>query len=300
MSKTHYAAIDIGSNAIRLLIKCVNAPESEERMSKVQLVRVPIRLGEDAFVKGRIGKKKARQMLSLMNAYKELMAIYEVEDYRACATSAMRDADNGPELCREIMLQTGIRIEILDGREEAKLISSDLIAPKHLGPDDTYLYVDVGGGSTELNIIVAGQLVASHSFDIGTVRSLNGMVKAEEWAHFAQYLRQLKDQYGSIKVVGSGGNINKLLRLGAPAERSNINFLPLESLHRVARELKQYDSEGRMIHFRLKPDRAEVIVPAADIFLLVGDTLAADGVIVPAKGLSDGIIDSIYRRHQQA
>lgn len=300
MSKVHYAAIDIGSNAIRLLIKCVNALDAEEPLSKVQLVRVPIRLGEDAFVKGKIGKKKARQLLTLMQSYKALMEIYEVVEYRACATSAMRDASNGQELCAEIYKQTGIRIEVISGREEAELISSDLIDARNLDLERSYLYVDVGGGSTELNLVHQGKLVDSQSFNIGTVRSISGMIRDEEREAFVAYVTQVGQAHQGVRIVGSGGNINKLLRLGAPAERAKINFLPLENLHRVYEELKQYDSEERMIRFRLKPDRADVIVPASEIFLTVGDALGAEGIIVPTKGLGDGIIDSIHQRNSHS
>ncbi len=152
MGKSHYAGIDIGSNAVRLLIKCLNEPGSAEPLSKVQLVRVPLRLGEDAFVDGRISKKKGKQLVSLMKAYRELMEIYEVSAFRACATSAMRDAENGAELVEKIYEKTDIRIEIIDGREEARLISADLIRSLATQTEDTFLYVDVGGGSTELNL----------------------------------------------------------------------------------------------------------------------------------------------------
>lgn len=296
--KRHYAAIDIGSNAVRLLIKCLNDEHSEEQLSKVQLVRVPLRLGEDAFDKGRIGKKKGKKLLSLMAAYKQLMEIYEVVSYRACATSAMRDAENGAELVDEILRETGITIEIISGREEAKLISSELIDSKDIGDTDTFLYVDVGGGSTELNLVCGGHLEQSKSFDIGTIRLLSGKVDPQNWEVFRNYLIEIKQSYPKIQVVGSGGNINKLLRLGAPAERAKLNFLPYDSLRSVYNELKQYTSEERMIHFRLKPDRADVIIPASEIFLLVGEILKAEGILVPTKGLSDGIIESVHRSYQ--
>lgn len=296
--KRHYAAIDIGSNAVRLLIKCLNDEHSEEQLSKVQLVRVPLRLGEDAFDKGRIGKKKSKKLLSLMAAYKQLMEIYEVVSYRACATSAMRDAENGVELVDEILRETGIAIEIISGREEAKLISSELIDSKDIGDTDTFLYVDVGGGSTELNLVCGGHLEQSKSFDIGTIRLLSGKVDPQNWEVFRNYLIEIKQSYPKIQVVGSGGNINKLLRLGAPAERAKLNFLPYDSLRSVYNELKQYTSEERMIHFRLKPDRADVIIPASEIFLLVGEILKAEGILVPTKGLSDGIIESVHRSYQ--
>lgn len=296
--KVHYAGIDIGSNAVRLLIKCLNEPGSEELMSKVQLVRVPLRLGEDAFTKGRIGKKKSKKLLSLMQAYKQLMEIYEVVAYRACATSAMRDADNGLELVAEILRETGIDIEIIAGPEEAELISYDLLEGNDIAQDAVFLYVDVGGGSTELNLVRGGQLLQSRSFDIGTIRQLQGRVEERELADFRLYLQEVRQSHPSIRIVGTGGNINKLVRLGVPAERGKLNFLPYDRLRSVYTELSQYSSEERMIRFRLKPDRADVIIPASEIFLMVCERLEADGILVPTKGLSDGIIESVHRKYQ--
>lgn len=293
MGKSHYAGIDIGSNAVRLLIKCLNEPGSTEPLSKVQLVRVPLRLGEDAFVDGRISKKKSKQLISLMKAYHELMEIYEVEAFRACATSAMRDAENGMELVDKIYEKTGIKIEIIDGREEAQLISSDLIRALSGQEEETFLYIDVGGGSTELNLVRGSDLIESRSFDIGTIRQLSGKVRDEERESFGKYVQHLKETYGTLRLVGTGGNINKLLRLGAPSERANICNLPIANLRAVADELRQYTPVERMLIFRLKPDRAEVIVPAADIFLLVAEITEATEIIVPTKGLADGIVDSI-------
>ena len=293
MPKSHFAGIDIGSNAVRLLIKCLNEPGSIEPLSKVQLVRVPLRLGEEAFTEGRISKKKGKQLVSLMKAYKELMEIYEVEAFRACATSAMRDAANGPELVEKIFEKTGINIEIIEGREEARLISADLMRTLSGKDDATFLYVDVGGGSTELNVVHEGELIDSRSFNLGTIRQISGMVKDEEREAFATYLKELSEKLPKLHLVGTGGNINKLLRLGAPAERANINVLPVESLRQVAERLRPLTPEERMLLFRLKPDRAEVIVPAADIFLTVASITSSTEIIVPTKGLADGIVDSI-------
>ncbi len=296
--KRHYAGIDIGSNAVRLLIKCLNEDSSEEQLSKVQLVRIPLRLGEDAFTKGRIGKKKSKKLIALMQAYKQLMDIYEVVAYRACATSAMRDAENGQELINHILRETGINIEIIDGREEAKLISNDLLDKSQIGQNQAFLYVDVGGGSTELNLVQDGVLQESRSFNIGTIRQLNGRVEDDVQEDFRLYLSMIKASYPNIQIVGTGGNINKLVRLGAPAERGKLNVLPTQDLHKVYNDLIQYSSEERMIRFRLKPDRADVIIPASEIFLLVCDTLSAENIWVPTKGLSDGIIESVHKAYQ--
>ncbi len=292
MSKVYYAAIDIGSNAVRLLIKSIDTDFPEKGARKEQLFRVPLRLGADAFTKGKIGKKKSKRLLRLMKAYKELMAIYEVEEYRACATSAMRDAENGNKLVDKIYKDTGIDIEIIDGREEAELISKDLIGNCSIGAEETFLYVDVGGGSTELNLLLGRKLIASHSFNIGTVRILSGTVDPQEEQRFKDYLKQVAQEYQDIQVVGSGGNINKLLRLGKTSERNgSIGFLPIDELQRLSDELKQYDVEERIQVFNLKPDRADIIVPASDLFLTVAKAIKPKGVIVPTKGLSDGIID---------
>lgn len=297
--KKHYAAIDIGSNAVRLLIKSADEHRSDEPLSKVQLLRVALRLGEDAFTKGYIGKKKSRKLLALMQAYKHLMEIYDVVDYRACATSAMRDAENGQELVRHIYEQTGIAIDIIEGREEAQLISNKLIGDKQGTNQDSYLYVDVGGGSTELNLIRGSELLHSQSFNIGTIRQLSGKVSPEEVEAFRAYLCGVKEQDPTIQVVGTGGNINKLVRLVQSLDLGGISFLPYSALRAIYQELSLYDTEERIQRFRLKPDRADVIIPAAEIFLMVGECLSAEGVIVPTKGLSDGIIESIYRRHHQ-
>lgn len=294
MNKVNYAAIDIGSNAVRLLIKCVNGDDANEPLSKVQMVRVPLRLGGDAFTKGKISKKKSKQLISLMKAYREILNIYDVVDYRACATSAMRDAANGPKLVAEIYDKTGISIEILDGEEEAKLLSDDRVE-KITAQGGNFLYVDVGGGSTELNLVTDGALQWSKSFNIGTVRLLSGMVKPKDKEAFIQYLDNLAKEYDTLNIIGTGGNINKLIRLGAPENcTGKVNFLPAEKLHEITSALKQYSTDERMIKYRLKPDRADVIVPAADIFLAIVDRVRAPGVMVPTTGLADGIIDTIY------
>lgn len=297
--KAHYAGIDIGSNAVRLLIKCENEETASERLSKVQLLRVPLRLGEDAFTKGRIGKKKSKQLVRLMKAFRDLMRIYNVRGYRACATSAMRDASNGAELVEVIRIKSGISIDIIDGQEEARLISSDLIADQPEGGTATeasYLYIDVGGGSTELNIVLGKELVASRSFNIGTVRLLKGIVPDETWAEFRAFITEAKANYPTLQIVGTGGNINKLLRLGAPAERSKMNKLPVRQLLLVHNELSRYETEERMIRFGLKPDRADVILPAAEIFITASELVGNEHIIVPTKGLSDGIVDYVYQQ----
>lgn len=295
MKKVNYAAIDIGSNAVRLLIKCVNEEGSPEGlMSKVQLIRVPIRLGEDSFILGRISKDKEEKLIRLMKAYKQLMKIYEVTDYSACATSAMRDASNGKDIVCQIEKRTGIRVEIIDGEEEAQIIYNNHIE-QQFDNTQNYLYVDVGGGSTEINLISLGELKSSRSYDIGTVRMLSGMVKDEVREQMQADLLELAKEYAPVNIVGSGGNINKLFRLAEKKDKKNT-LLPVESLLEIYETLKNLSKEERIKQFKLKPDRADVIVPAAEIFLTVARHTQATHITVPTIGLSDGIVDRLYAK----
>ena len=289
MKKVNYAAIDIGSNAVRLLIKCVNEENAPELMSKVQLIRIPLRLGEDAFTMGVISAEKEKKLIRLMKAYKQLMKIYDVVDYRACATSAMRDARNGKDITRQIARKTGIRVDIIDGQEEAHIVYDNHIE-QLFASGQNYLYVDVGGGSTEINLISNGELKNSRSYNIGTVRMLSGMVKEEEKEALRTDLIGLAAEYAPISIIGSGGNINKLFRLAD----KKASLLPVESLREIYEALQALPAEQRIEQYKLKPDRADVIVPAAEIFLEVATNVKATGIIVPTIGLSDGIIDSLY------
>lgn len=294
--KINYAAIDIGSNAVRLLIKCVNEENSSELMSKIQLIRVPLRLGEDAFTMGVISAEKEKKLIKLMKAYKQLMKIYDVVDYRACATSAMRDAKNGKSIARQIAKKTGIRVDIIDGQEEAHIVYDNHIE-QLFATGQNYLYVDVGGGSTEINLISNGELKNSHSYNIGTVRMLSGMVKEEEKEALRTDLIGLAAEYAPISIIGSGGNINKLFRLADKKDKKNA-LLPVESLREIYEALQAISPEERIKLYKLKPDRADVIVPAAEIFLEVATQAKATGIIVPTIGLSDGIIDSLYTQNR--
>ena len=223
MKKVNYAAIDIGSNAVRLLIKSVNEEGSPEGLlRKVQLIRIPLRLGEDAFTTGEISEGKAEKLIRLMKAYKQLMKIFEVSDYRACATSAMRDARNGKEITRKIEKKTGIRVEIIDGQEEAHIVYDNHIE-QLFASGQNYLYVDVGGGSTEINLICDSELKRSRSYNIGTVRMLSGMVKNEEKEQMRTDLQALAAEYAPIQIIGSGGNINKLFRLADKRIRNSLS-----------------------------------------------------------------------------
>lgn len=288
-----YAAIDIGSNAVRLLIKQLES-EEEPLFSKVLLLRVPLRLGFDVFASGKISEIKEKNMVRLMKAYKNLMKIYNVFSYRACATSAMRDASNGPEIIRAIEKKTGIKIEIIDGQEEAKMIYNNHIEYMK-GRKGNFMYVDVGGGSTEINLLADGELVCSRSYNIGTVRILNEAVAENEWHRLRKDMGDLTLSYPGINLIGSGGNINKLIKL-VRGKDSRYSRMTVSSLQELYDRLNAMTVEERMEEYALKPDRADVIVPAAKIFLTIAGITDATYIYVPVIGLADGIIDGLYKR----
>ena len=295
MGKVNYAAIDIGSNAVRLLIKSIDREAvQEKKIKKVMMLRVPLRLGFDVFSIGELSEKKADKLRRLMKAFRQLMKIYDVDDYRACATSAMRDARNGRTIIKKIEKDTGIRIEIIDGQEEARMIYNNHIEcmEDHLG---NYMYVDVGGGSTEINLLTNGELVWSVSYNIGTVRMLSNAVKEGTWQQMEEELMKVTEGVAAINIIGSGGNINKLFRL-ADKKDKKLQRLPVSSLQTVYDVLKPLTPEERVEAFSLKQDRADVIVPAAEIFLKIAEVVHAEYIYVPVIGLSDGIIDNLYAK----
>lgn len=291
-----YAAIDIGSNAVRLLIKKVNEGEepASKSLSKAMMLRVPLRLGFDVFSLGEVSETKAMKLRRLIKAFRQLMKVYDVTEYRACATSAIRDAKNGKSVMRKILKDTGISIEVIDGQEEARIIYSN-----HLEclEDRTgnYIYVDVGGGSTEINLLADGTLVQSLSYNVGTVRMLSNAVKEEVWQQMKDDLSRLTAGLPNVNIIGTGGNINKLYRLALKKDKKRLR-LPLTSLRLLYDELKPLTPEQRMEKFSLKPDRADVIVPAAEIFLAIADIVKAGYIHVPVIGLADGIIDKLYAK----
>lgn len=295
MGKVNYAAIDIGSNAVRLLIKSIDREAvQEKKIKKVMMLRVPLRLGFDVFSIGELSEKKADKLRHLMKAFRQLMKIYDVDDYRACATSAMRDARNGRTIIKKIEKDTGIRIEIIDGQEEARMIYNNHIEcmEDRLG---NYMYVDVGGGSTEINLLTNGELVWSVSYNIGTVRMLSNAVKEGTWQQMEEELMKVTEGVAAINIIGSGGNINKLFRL-ADKKDKKLQRLPVSSLQTVYDVLKPLTPEERVEAFSLKQDRADVIVPAAEIFLKIAEVVHAEYIYVPVIGLSDGIIDNLYAK----
>lgn len=293
-----YAAIDIGTNAVRLLIKKVKNDEvpMDKRFTKTLLLRVPLRLGFDVFSLGNISDAKAKKLQRLMKAFRQLMKIYEVTDYRACATSAIRDASNGKEIIKKIQKDTGIDIEVIDGQEEAQIIYKYHIecTTNNVG---NYLYVDVGGGSTEINLQVNGELKSSFSYNVGTVRMLSNAVKEETWTQIKTDLQRLTDGLDHINIIGSGGNINKLYRLIKKSKKQQR--ISVDSLRLLNDSLKPLTPEQRMEKYDLKSDRADVIVPAAEIFLSIAEAIHSEYIYVPVIGLADGIIDGLYERDKE-
>ena len=292
MENTCYAAIDIGSNAARLLIKKQNPKDSQKKFTKLLLLRVPLRLGFDVFKSQEISEKKAKKLCRLMKAYRQMMLIYDVDVYRACATSAMRDAKNGTEIIELIKKETNINIEIIEGKEEAKLIYGNHLECMQ-DRKGNFIYVDVGGGSTEINFISNGELIFTKSYNIGTVRSLSGTVEKDTITKLEADLDKLATQYQEINIIGSGGNINKLYKMAENKDPQNQRVSVAE-IQKLYNKLSSLTVAQRIEEFNLNEDRADVIVPAAQIFLLVASRTNAAFIHVPVMRLADGIIDALY------
>jgi exopolyphosphatase/guanosine-5'-triphosphate,3'-diphosphate pyrophosphatase len=286
-----YAAIDIGSNAVRLLISNIIEQEGEPVVfKKNSLVRVPIRLGGDVFLNGEISEYNQERMLDTMKAFSLLMKSHGVVRYKACATSAMREASNSAALSKKIVDTCGINVDIIDGEEEAAIIAATDLNT-FIDPNKTYLYVDVGGGSTEFSIINNGEKVRSKSFKIGTVRLLNDIVKKETWLELEHWIKENTQQYYKIELIGSGGNINKIFKVSGKDIGKPLTYFYLTSYYKM---LQSYSYEERITKLNLNQDRADVIIPATRIYLSAMKWSGAKDVYVPKIGLSDGIIKSMY------
>lgn len=295
MSNTTYAAIDIGSNAGRLLIKRVNSDSSAtDLFTKELLLRVPLRLGQDSFTIGKLSPTKRKKLLRTIKAFRQMMLVFDVDCYRACATSAMRDAQNSREVVEEIYEKTGIRLEVITGQEEARIVYDNHIE-NLLDRSRNYSYVDVGGGSTEIILISHGEVISSKSYNVGTVRMLNRAVRAADLEKMHQELKETAGKYPEQIIIGSGGNINKLFRLVDERDTKSGTF-PVSALERLTAQMRQYTPDELRKIYCLKPDRAEVIVPAAEIFLDVANCTGSTTIWTPTIGLADGIIDSLYAR----
>ncbi|WP_223035059.1 Ppx/GppA phosphatase family protein [Hanstruepera marina] len=291
LSIKKYAAIDIGSNAVRLLIaNIIEEKGKPPRFKKSSLVRVPIRLGADVFLKQKISKHNTERMLDTMQAFKLLMKSHNVEKYKACATSAMREASNGSKISAQVEHETQIKIDIINGEEEAAIIAATDLQ-SYIDVNKTYLYVDVGGGSTEFTVFHNGETVTSKSFKIGTVRLLNDIVKKETWNELEEWIKENTSKYDKIDVLGSGGNINKIFKISGKALGKPLTYFYLTSYYNM---LQSYSYEERITELDLNQDRADVIIPATRIYLSAMKWSGAKDIYVPKIGLADGIIKSIY------
>ncbi len=285
------AAIDIGSNAARLLISEVKITAGgKPEFIKLNLVRVPLRLGFDVFEKGEISKERVQWLVETIKAYKHLLNVYQVEHIIAAATSAMRDARNSPEILRKVRMETGIEIRVISGQEEASVIYENHIA-ENLNRDDAYLYIDVGGGSTELTFFSNSRLQFKESFNVGTIRLLKQQVTDSSWDEIKTFLRNRTKPYPHITAIGSGGNINKIFSL---SKRKDGKALHIELLKDYLKELSSFSVEERVRLYKLKEDRADVIVPALQIYINVMRWANVEEIYVPKIGLVDGLIQHLY------
>lgn len=290
-----FAAIDIGSNAMRLLISNVIETKEAVHFQKNALVRAPIRLGEDSFTLGEISKKSLKRMIRAMKAFKLLMKVHGVSHYQAYATSALREANNSSDVIERVKKMTGIKIEIIDGRKEAEIISNSKISD-FLNTQKTFLFVDVGGGSTEFTIINEGKRVCSKSFKIGTVRLINNLVDDRIWEAIKNWININAKPYHKITLMGSGGNINKLFKLSNIKEGKPLSVI---KLNQIFLELESLSYEDRIVKFELNPDRADVIIPAARIYLKALEWSGGQRIYVPKFGLSDGMIKYMHKNKRK-
>ena len=285
------AAIDIGSNAARLLISdTVPGPQGNIEFIKALLVRVPLRLGFEVFDKGEISPVKVEKIIKTLKSYKLLLDVYEVKHLKACATSAMRDAANAPDIIKKVKAETGIEIKIVSGQEEASIIYENHFAD-NLAKEESYLYIDVGGGSTELTFFSDGKLVFKESFNIGTIRVLKNQVNEGQWDEMKEFIKTKTKGYHHVTAIGSGGNINKIFSL---SKRKEGKPLHLDLLREYFKEFSNLSLPQRISLYHLREDRADVIVPALLIYINVMRWAEAEEIFVPKIGLADGLIHTLY------
>lgn len=291
-----FAAVDIGSNAVRLFFGYVIETSKMPVFKKASLIRLPIRLGEDSFHKQEIQKHKVDELIDALQGFKHLMKAFKVISYRVCATSAMRDAINSLEVIQRVESETGINIELIDGEAEAALIFQNHVADK-LPVNDNFIYMDVGGGSTEFSIYRKGEKLKSRSFNIGTIRLKDNLVEEESWKDMISWLTLIKKEYSPRQIIGSGGNINTLFKLSQLREMQPLTKGRLKKLYKQLRNLSY---EEKIIKLGLRPDRSDVIVPATELFLLALSKSGCKEVLVPKVGLVDGIVHQLYDQHKAA
>jgi exopolyphosphatase / guanosine-5'-triphosphate,3'-diphosphate pyrophosphatase len=291
------AAIDIGSNAARLLIiDVVPGPAGKSEFVKLTLVRVPLRLGFDVFEKGLISEEKELMLIKTIQSYKLLIDVYNVKDYITAATSAMRDASNAQEILQKVKAESGVDIKVITGEEEASFIYENHVA-ENLNTLESYLYIDVGGGSTELSFFSDGKLVSKESFNIGTIRLLKNQVTEDHWNQMKKFIKEKTTGYHHITAIGSGGNINKIFSLSKRKEGKPLN---LELLRNYYKEFSSMSLTQRISLYKLREDRADVIVPALLIYINVMKWADTEEVFVPKIGLADGLIHILYDRLRKA
>lgn len=287
------AAVDIGSNAIRFQVSSVLEHDDKIMFKKVEYVRFPLRLGHDVFTNDRISKGSIIKFKKLMTTYKLLLELYEVDDYMFCATSAMREAENGEAIVKEVKNELGIEINIIDGQLEAMLINKAIAS--YLG-NHTYLHIDVGGGSTELNLFTEGRKIKTRSFKIGSVRMLEHHDSPVMWADMEKWVKDiLKKKYGVITAVGTGGNISKIFEL---SKIKSGKPMSLKMVREIKKMIEAHTMDERIYELQMNPDRADVIVPASEIYIKVMDWAHAKSIIVPEVGLKDGILLHLFENNQ--
>jgi exopolyphosphatase/guanosine-5'-triphosphate,3'-diphosphate pyrophosphatase len=290
-----FAAIDIGSNGVRLLLSRVIEDGGEPYFKKETFVRMPLRLGDDAFSLGRLSEEKIERLIDTLVGFDHLVSAYPARACLAVATSAMREAQNGTEVVEAMHRRTGIEVEIIDGKREAEIIYANHIEAR-LDPETSYVYVDVGGGSTEVTIIHGQTPVASRSFKIGTVRMLQGGVAPKRWSELKVWLKESTGGKKPFVGIGSGGNINKMFKLARIKEGKPLVY---KRLREIRKYLSSFTFEQRVVSLGMRPDRADVIIPAAEIYLSVMKWARIKRMFVPQVGVSDGIIHILYDRHRQ-
>jgi exopolyphosphatase/guanosine-5'-triphosphate,3'-diphosphate pyrophosphatase len=288
------AAIDIGSNAIRLQISTILEGGEKMLFKKLEYVRFPLRLGHDVFTTNRISDASIAKFKKLMKAYKLLLELYEVDDYMFCATSAMRESENGEEVARQVKEELGVTINIIDGHLEAEFINKAIFS--YLG-NETYLHIDVGGGSTELNLFVKGKKIKTRSFKIGSVRILEHHDSPVMWEDMERWVREnVKLSYGKVTAVGTGGNISKIFEL---AQKKPGATLSLKKVKAIKEEIESLTIDQRIYQLQMNPDRADVIVPASGIYIKVMEWAHSNSIIVPDVGLKDGILLHVLEKNIQ-
>jgi exopolyphosphatase/guanosine-5'-triphosphate,3'-diphosphate pyrophosphatase len=288
-----YAAIDIGSNAVRLLIADINQTEKGFEFKKNTLVRVPLRLGDDAFLDKHISDRKIEDLVKTMSAFRNLMDVYGVTAYLACATSAMRESNNGKEIVKLLKKRANIDLEIIEGQREANIIYANHIEAT-LDSNKGYLYIDVGGGSTELSVFINKELTASKSFNIGTIRMLDNQDKPETWEEMKAWVREFTKGQKNLAAIGTGGNINKLFRMSDEKQGDPLSFAKLNNMYN---SLNSHSLKERMLVFNLNADRADVIIPAAEIYLTLMKWTGIKQIYVPRVGMVDGIINLLIEEN---